>query len=167
MQPDAPDGTSIRGEGEIGAVRLAPAIGGGARIQQAQARRRRAVPRDVTVAEAQEVNVGEGCIAPQLPPRGRARLVHDHDPDATDVRPRHLRKPYAQVGAVIVPPARQKPARAILQPVEKVRLHPVPGVDDKVRVRYGGPQGCRQVTGALGDVGVGDQQHLHRAILLP
>ena len=67
----------------------------------------------------------------------------------------------AQLGAVVVAPARDQPLGPRFERVEQRRFHPVARVYHHVGVGHLVPHPCRQVAGALGDMGIGDQQQPH------
>lgn len=73
-------------------VRLATAVGGRSGIEQPQPTRRRGVPRDVTVTEHEELNVGEGRIHTSLTRAGISGLVNHGKIHALNRESRHLGK---------------------------------------------------------------------------
>jgi hypothetical protein len=134
-------------------------------LSRPQAARRRGVPRDVAVAEDEQVGVRVRSRGAGLPSRPAARLVHHRDPHAGQRLPGDLGQPLPELGAVVVAPAGQQPPRALLQPVQQRRRHPVTGVHHDVGRLHLGPHLRRQVLGPRREVGVGEQQQAHRPSL--
>ena len=106
-QCDVPQRAVIGDAGEVGALRLATAIGRGSGVQQPKPRRCGRIPRDVAVTEHEYVGVGERGIHPNLSTCRLAGLVYDGEPHAVDGTPRYFWKPSTQVGRIVVPPYAQ------------------------------------------------------------
>ena len=88
--------------------------------------------------------------------------MHDGEPHS---RQRHVRafwQPAPQFGAVVVAPARHQPLGARFERVEQLRFDPVAGVHHHVGGVHFVPDPCGKIAGALGNVGIGDEQQPHR-----
>lgn len=87
--------------------------------------------------------------------------MHDGEPHPGQRHVGPFGQPGAQLVAIVVAPARDQALGAALQGVECRDVDPVPGVHDDVGVLDRRPNLRGQVFGALGQVGVGDEEEFH------
>ncbi len=160
MQDDVDHAAGLDGDRLVGGGRLLSAVGGRAGVEQPQVARS-AVPRDVAVAEHQEVGVRERRSAPEVATRGGSGLVDHCQPETVDLDPGHLREPRPDVLAVVVAAAAHEGGRPGREGIEQRYGDPVTGVYDQVGPIYRTPYLGRQVAGPGWHVGVGQQEQFH------
>ena len=109
----------------------------------------------------QHIGVGIDLCHPRLSAVGRARLMHDGEPQPTERRVGAFGQSPPQLRAVVVAPASDEPIGPGFESIEQRRFHPVAGMQHHVGIRHLVPYTAGQITGSLGDMRIGDQQEPH------
>ena len=171
MDSGADHPAAVEVEGGQGVAGLAALVGGRTRVEQQLGSAglvglARLVPRDVAVAEDDDVGVGEPAAQPTGPAGGLAAVVDHGDSHPVDVHDERLGEDPHQVPVVVAQHGVDRGEAAQL--VEDLAGHDVAGVQDQVGPPEVVEGGRRQAARRPGPhVGVGEHHGVDHGPILP